>query len=93
MILCKKTIIYPALCLKDWDLIDLLWGFGKKSNKSSYYGNHDSVKMDEEISNPNINKGIPCLLRNFMWKNISHLSSFEKTLKSFSSNIISLECF
>ena len=81
MILCtkkkkKKTIIYPASCLKDWDLIDLLWGSGKKSNKSSYYGNHDSVKMDEEVSDPNINKGIPCLLRNFMWKNISHLTSF-----------------
>ena len=61
MILCtqkkkKKTIIYPASCLKDWDLIDLLWGSGKKSNKSSYYGNHDSVKTDEEISDPNINK-------------------------------------
>ena len=67
----KKTIIYPASCLKDWYLIDLLWGSGKKSNKSSYCGNHDSVKMDKEISDPNINKGIPCLLRKISEK-ISH---------------------
>ena len=75
MILCKKkkkkTIIYPASCLKDWYLIDLLWGSGKKSNKSSYCGNHDSIKMDKEISDPNINKGIPCLLRKISEK-ISH---------------------
>ena len=67
----KKTIIYPASCLKDWELIDLLWGSGKKSNKSSYCGNHDSIKMDKEISDPNINKGIPCLLRKISEK-ISH---------------------
>ena len=46
-----------------------------------------------EISDPNINKGIPCLIRNFMLKNISRLSSFEKTLYNFHQRLFRWNAF
>ena len=38
----------------------------RPNEEHRYCGNYDSVKVDVEICDPNINIGIPCFLRNFM---------------------------
>jgi len=44
--------------------------------------------MDVEISSPNINEGLPGLLRNFIViKNIEHCLSIEKTQRLYNWNV------